>query len=63
MQIDLRRTHVAMAEIRRKVWKCSHDVALGFFQLLHRTNGKGNSVAIPCVDYVLFGIALVLLAG
>ena len=38
---DLRRTHVAMAEIRRKVWKCSHDVALGFFQLLHRTNGKG----------------------
>lgn len=41
MQIDLRRTHVAMAEIRRKVWKCSHDVALGFFQLLHRTNGKG----------------------
>ena len=41
MQIDLSRTHVAMAEIRRKVWKCGHDVAFGFFQLLHRTNGKG----------------------
>ena len=24
-----------------RLWKCSHDVALGFFQLLHRTNGKG----------------------
>ena len=28
-----------------------------------RYKALGNSVAIPCVDYVLFGIALVLLAG
>ena len=28
-----------------------------------RYRALGNSVAIPCVDYVLFGIALVLLAG
>ena len=28
-----------------------------------RYKALGNSVALPCVDYVLFGIALVLLAG
>lgn len=28
-----------------------------------RYKALGNSVAIPCVDYVLFGIALVLRAG
>ena len=46
MQIDLRRTHVAMAEIRRKVWKCSHDVALGFFQLLQDVY-KRQPLAMP----------------